>query len=400
MTLRQLPWAARAQLARDVVAGLYANFDATVSAVVADGWPEPMVRAGFAMHRRTWDIDALIEQLDRELHGMGGLRALDQAVTGPQTRARLIAPQRVLHVWPALPGSGLTPALLGMILGAEQRIRPSGRGAYFATHLLKLWEQIAGENAIALEAGAPGPTWRDMDVIVASGRDDTVQAIRDYVGTTGHRGRPLLMGYGHRVSLAAIINDPHDDALRHVDNLALDIVMWHQRGCFSPLAVIFCGDHGAMIRFCEALGDAIAKRERQLGATVIQDEALLGRRAQARGLAELSGARYGEGLGWAQPSGTPFEGQAVAPHVVTVHRVGSLDTLNMALRVPPHQLQGCALGTPDDSPLLRAAWQEALAARGFTCVTRPGLLQSPPPGWFHDGWPNVMDWMRVCVFDD
>ena len=74
-------------------------------------------------------------------------------------------------------------------------------------------------------------------------------------------------------------------------------------------------------------------------------------------------------------------------------------SLSGAISIPPHALQGAALGTPPGADTLRRAWVDALARLGFTRVCRPGLLQQPPPSWHHDGAPNVLDWVRVTTAD-
>ena len=92
------------EAARAVVDGLWADKERLVESVVDDGWPEKMVRAGFQRHRRTWDVEELAESVEAEL-------SVASAVSG---QYRLVWPRRVHHVWPALPGAGMTPVLMGV----------------------------------------------------------------------------------------------------------------------------------------------------------------------------------------------------------------------------------------------------------------------------------------------
>ena len=391
---------ARVQIARRVIAALFDDFESSVGAIVADGWPAPMARAGLAMHRQTWQVEALVDALERELSPLGGLLALEGFSATEDGRAQLtiLRPREVLHLWPALPGAGLTPVLLGWLLGCKQRIRPSSRSTYFAQHLGQLWQRVGADIAILPEYDAPSPRWRQADVIVVSGRDDTVQVISEFVGHPRHRQPPVLMGYGHRVSAAVIIDDGSPQTLRLASSVAMDVVMWHQQGCFSCRGVIFCGSAPRAQRFAQALGEAIAQAEAALGATSLPGPELE-RRAQARGLAIFAGEVFGQGIGWAQLSDGPFTGEQVAPHVVSLHGIRGMDELEGAIQVPSGQLQGCALGSPGLGLVARGAWARALAQRGFTRICQPGQLQSPPAGWMHDGWPNVLDWLRVCAMD-
>ena len=398
MDARHLSFDQRHTIARRFIARLFdpQERERVVRAIVADGWPEPMAREGLAMHERTWQIAGLVQALERELSAVGGLQALD----GTHRRVRVIAPRHVVHVWPALPGAGLTPVLLGWLLGARQTIRPSSRGMYLALHLHELFKACAGDlldAPLEMEFDAIKPDWRDADVVVVSGQDDTVAALHEFLGKPRHRARPVLMGYGHRVSMALIVDDgsaqPIDDAAR----LARDVVMWHQTGCFSARAVVFCGSSPRAQLMAEALGAAIAEEEARLGANTL-DAGALARRAQARGVAEFMGQLHGHGIGWVQPTRSPWRGEQVSAHTVTLHTIPSLDALDTALALPAHHLQGVALGTYRGATE-RMAWADALARRGATRICRPGQLQSPPPSWTHDGWPNLLDWVRVCTID-
>lgn len=400
MDARHLSFEQRHTIARRFITRLFdpQERERAVRAIVADGWPEPMAREGLALHERTWQLAGLVQALERELQVVGGLQALE----GATPHARAVAPRHVIHVWPALPGAGLTPVLLGWLLGARQTIRPSSRGMYFAMHLHDVFRECAAgqlaHTPIAMEFDAIKPDWRDADALIVSGQDDTVAALHEFLGRPRHRARPTLIGYGHRVSFAVIVDDGSNQPLDDADRLARDVVMWHQTGCFSARAVVFCGSPQRATLMAEALGDAIAREEARLGAQTL-DAGALAKRAQARGVAEFMGQLHGAGLGWVQPTRTPWRGEQVSAHTVTLHTIPSLEALDTALSIPSHQLQGVALGTYRGQTE-RLAWADALALRGATRICRPGTLQSPPPGWMHDGWPNLLDWLRVCTIDD
>lgn len=400
MTMEALPLQERIELARSLVNSLYDDFDDTVNAVVADGWPEPMVRAGFAMHRRTWDVDVLVDALDRELSGFGGIDALDAFSSrgaGSNMGTRIIRPARIVHIWPALPGAGLTPVLFGMLLGSKQVVRPSSRGEYFADLLHRKWMALDPERVcLAVELGSPNQSWRTADAVVISGADDTIDAVRDFIGQGNHRARPTVLGYGHRVSFSVIVDDSSQATMEQARATAMDIVMWHQKGCFSSRAVIFCGSKERMIEFSERLGAAIDLCERDLGATTLPPGELA-RRAQARGLAEFTGGLTGGGIGWVQRTTSPWRGEPTSAHAVTLHHVSNVSQLRHVIEVPARHIQGAALYAPAGP--IRRSWCEAIASLGATRICAPGMLQSPPGDWSHDGWPNVLDFVRVCRVD-
>ena len=364
---------------------LFGDLDATVESIVADGWPEAMVQAGFALHRRTWDVEALVAAFEAELAGFGGVEALEGFVKGPADRhIKLVRPESVVHIWPALPGAGLTPVLFGALLGVPQWVRPSSRGRGFAEHVASIWP----EELPSLEVLGPDEAWSFADVVVVSGSDETVAEVRRQAPSA------QVTGYGHRVSFAVVVDGDGVDLADVAAGLATDVVMWHQKGCFSARGALFCGSEERLEAFGELFGEAIAREEKRLDATQLE-QTELARRAQARGVAEFTSTLWGDGVGWAQRADRPFAGEQVAAHVLTVHRVASLAELDEAVSVPPGQLQGAALCAPSS---VRDAWADTLAGLGVTRVCVPGELQAPPAGWLHDGRPNVLGWLRAVSF--
>ncbi len=380
----------RADHLRSFIARLFDDLDATVEAVVADGWPEAMVRAGFELHRRTWDVDALRAAFEAELAGFGGAEALEGFVEDRAgRRVRLVRPESAVHIWPALPGSGLTPVLFGALLGVPQWIRPSSRGRGFAEHVVDSWPQ----NGPGLKLIEPGQPWTFAEVVVVSGSDETVAEVRRLSNEAAAGRRTFVAGYGHRVSFGVVVDGPEANLEQIAADLATDTVMWHQMGCFSPRAVLFCGSEERLAAFGQALGEAIAAAETRLEATDL-DAGQLASRAQARGVAEFTKTLWGDGLGWVELSDEPFSGAQIAPHTLSLHRVDSPAGLADVVDVPPMQLQGVALEAADG---VRDDWAEALAELGATRICRAGELQAPPAGWLHDGRANVLGWLRAST---
>ena len=381
---------------RAFVDGLFADQDALVEAVVGDGWPEQMVREGFSLHRQTWTADDLDQALRAELSGLGGAAALEHFVEDPAgCRVRLERPKSVVHIWPALPGAGLTPVLFGALVGASQWIRPSSRGRNFARQVADVWQQAAGKGAPEINLLAPDDDWTFGEVIVISGSDETVSEVRRRARVAAGARRTVVTGYGHRVSFAVVVDDEKLDVDEVAARLATDTVLWHQTGCFSPRAVVFCGSKRRLEIFGKALGDAIGRAEQRLGATEL-DRGQLAGRAQTRGVAEFTTTVWGDGIGWVQKIDGPFSGERIAAHTLGLHRIESIDELAEEVEVPSTQLQGVALQAPDAG---FERWAAALAELGATRVCRPGRLQAPPAGWPHDGRPNVLEWLRATVTD-
>jgi hypothetical protein len=393
-------YAERVESLREFIARIFAEdetsdsdelsgFGAMLAAVVADGWPEAMARAGLELHRETWRVDELSRAIEAELGALGGIAALESGA-GPY---RIIKPESIVHIWPALPGAGLTPVLFGALLGVPQWVRPSRRGRNFAEFVARYWPtEIA-----PLKLLQPDDSWRFADVVVVSGSDETVAHIRRRVeddSDDDSSGIPTIVtGYGHRVSFAVVVDGEGVELQQTAAKIAFDTVMWHQMGCFSPRAVLFKGSPARLEELGARLGEAIAAEESRLDAREL-NSAELARRAQALGVAEFTTTIWGSGVGWVQICEDEFRGERVSAHTLTLHPLESLERLDEVLAVAPQHIQGVALQAPDDE---YERWAQALSKAGATRICAPGKLQAPPAGWPHDGRPNTLEWLRATL---
>lgn len=336
-----------------------------VDAITADGWPRTMVEAGLDLHGITWNAVELFRAYEAEL------AAADLSHPPPGI------PDEVLHIWPKLPGAGVTPVLYGLALGVpRQRIRPSSRGVNFAD----IFASIVALHAPRRIVLDDNPSI-DSEVVVVSGSDDTLAAVGLEMSNTGGTGR--LIGYGHRVSFALV-----EARSRVADRVAEDIVMWHQYGCFSCRAVVVVGDVAAADRFAQDLARAIAECERRWDATFL-DDGTAAQRAQALGLAEFSVPVYKAEVGWVERRKGMPDGGWIAPHTVSVHHANTISDVGFDL--PSQHLQAIAMA--GSAEFVQAATRHVERV-GATRICRVGELQAPPASWPHDGRPNVLGWLE------
>ncbi len=357
--------------AKSYVEALWDDEQRLVEAAAKDGWPKAMVRTGLGMHRESWDVDSIATSLQAEL------RALEAS-----KGHRVVWPKRVHHIWPALPGAGLTPLLVGMLLGLEQVVHCSRRGLFFSRQLAHHapWELLEDDDS-----------WKEADLVVVSGSDETLDSVRREVEPQGR-----VVGYGHRVSMAVVVDGSKEglDLQQEAQAIASDVVMWHQKGCFSVRAVLFCGREERCREFAEVLAQAIADGERRWDARGVGD-AELANRAQALGVAEMGGEVFVEGVGYVRIVDEPFDGSREAIHSVTVHSVEGPERVREALSLATGHVQGVSLSVADEEQ--RGPWIEALSRAGATRICKAGRLQTPPAVWWHDGRPNALSWGRVVT---
>jgi hypothetical protein len=306
-------------------------------AVALDGWPAAMVQAGFRLHERTWNVDVIAQEI------------LNEGVA----QARL--PCSVAHLWPALPGAGITPLLYSYLAGVpDVRFKASRRGLHFG-------QFVDSANLPGLHSGS----FEDAEVVIVSGSDETIQAVQ--IQATGR-----VVGYGHKVSFS--ITDASSDVAAH----ARDVVMWRQQGCFSLRGIVFVGSAQESRDFCTSLATQIGHYEAVWN--VDPTELDLQQRAQALGVAEFRAEIFRAGNGFVELGETPIDGVWRAPLAVQVKRVDSLDDVKAAVAIPHRHVQGVSTN------LAIASLAHDL---GATRICLPGELQAPEADWRHDGLPNI-----------
>jgi len=401
MTLPNLPETIerRADGIERWVEALEADLEALVETL--DGlWPASMLREGFRDHVRTWEaVERLVDGLRRELGAFGGFEALDSwSTTASGASLRVRPPSEVVHLWPSLPGTGVTPMLYGALLGVEQAVRPAEGTERFARRLVDLWNRI--DDLPPLDVQPSGSDrWTEAEVVVVSGTDETLREVRRRIASERRGRATTVTGYGHRVSMGAVPETLGGDLVECAREMARDAVLWNQAGCFSLRGVLVAGPADQREAFCEHLGRAIADWEQRLDAVPDEDsDGALGifeRRMQARQIAEFRGRIYGDGFGWVEERTGPFRGDWISLHTVTCHPVDGPSDVSDAVDIDRCHLQ--AVARPD-SPN-GARWDVEFADAGFTRVGSPGRLQAPPPDWLHDGRLNVGEWLAATTRD-
>jgi len=221
------------------------------------------------------------------------------------------------------------------------------------------------------------------DCIVATGSDATVAAVRACVAP-GRR----LVEHGHRLSLAALGPAAcRGDALRDVaGRLALDVALWDQLGCLSPIAVYVVGERAA-----DAVADALAD-----GLERMADEMPRGRvepaaaalfaheraEAEVRASSRAARLRAGPADAWAvvrEP--TPSVRPAPLHRFVRIFPVADAAAVPAAAAPYAQHLAGVAVeGFEGETQALSGA----LAELGASRICAPGALQAPPLDWARD----------------
>ncbi len=351
----------------------------------ATGFSAPMVREGLARGLDAWSGDALRELVAREI---GAPERLDSA------RARLAAGFGVTAV--LLAGSIPMPTLVSLLAPLALRspvlAKSASRDPVTPRLVARSLAETDAELAQCLEiVDVPGSDAErigallEADCAVAIGSDETISAVRVRV-----RPDRRLVARGHRLSVAALgAAASGGAALEDVaERLALDVALWDQLGCLSPIAVYVVGEDAAD-RVAAALARALAAAERRwprgaIGAAAAA--AIAHERADAE-LRRAAGRRVAlhasQATLWTVLREDGAELRPAPLHrFVRVLPVRDAAALPAALAPLAPHLAGVAV---EGFGSHTSALARELADLGASRICAPGRLQAPPLAWSHGG---------------
>jgi len=241
----------------------------------------------------------------------------------------------------------------------------------------------------------------EAECVVATGSDDAVAAIARGFAAAAARASASprrFLGYGHRSSLAMLGPEAtHGDALATAAAaLALDVALWDQLGCLSPLAVhVVSAERSAAPRVAEALAEALAEAELRWprGRIEAGDSASI---VRERAEAEMRDAAVfaSRGTAWSVVCEANAERRVAPLHrFVRVQPSASIDACLAALRPQRAQFAAVAL---TGFGAATAEIGAALAELGASRICAPGTLQSPPLSWPRDNLRVLLPFARYC----
>jgi hypothetical protein len=344
----------------------------------ATGFAPATVRGGLARALAPFSAAALRALVERELGALGKGRV----ASGFDATAVLL-------------GGGVpTPTLLALtaplVLGSPVLARSSAHDPVTARHFA---EALAAEDP-ALAASLELVSFPSDDdaalrellaapCVVAFGSDETMASV-------GARLAPAqrFVRHGHRLSVAVLGGEAQSGPAlaRAADALALDVALWDQHGCLSPLALYVLGVERVPETVFGALLEAFERAAEHWPRGEVAAEARVRLRAE-RDTLEMraaAGADLQLHVGDAFTLvAEPDAGFRAAPlqRFLRVHPVASVELLLEALARLGPQLAG--IGVAGLGPA-RGGLDLQFAALGAARVCPLGTLQAPPLDWCHD----------------
>jgi hypothetical protein len=354
--------------------------DLTAELPGATGFSEPVVREGLRLGLADWNGDRFRELIARELGPS------DREVHGFATTAVFLAGSIPMPTMLSL----AAPLALRSPVLAKLAARDPVTGPHFIRAVCSRDPELGScvdFSRFARDDRERVAALLRADCVVASGSDETIAAIAAQL-----RGPRRFVPYGHRLSVAVIAGDAlrGDRIQTAAQRLALDIALWDQLGCLSPI-VAYVVDPGtaAADRFAEELAAAMAAIEGRLPrgeVSLAAKNAIAHERASAE-MRAAGGARVAVHA----PSATSWSvvrEDSTALREAPLHRFvrilpagDAAELLDAMSPLGPHlSAVGVAGVDPERSPLA-----EAFAQLGATRVCPLGRMQCPPIAWRHDG---------------
>jgi len=349
------------------------------------GFCEPLIREGLQRALQGWTSEALRELAAREL---GPINDLDTAsarrVSGFDLSAVLLAG--------SIPMPSLLALLAPLVVRSAVIAKPAARDPITPSLVAASIAEVDPELGRCIEIASFEGSREDCmdaflqaDCICAMGSDATIAAVQARV-----RPPRRLVLDGHRLSIAAVAPRSSAAALADLaDRLALDVALWNQLGCLSPVAIFAVGKTQWAGRLAEALAQALTEAERSWPRGPI-DAVVASEIARQRAEAELRLAA-GRAVAIYRSDSTAWtvvleDGPAIRPaplhRFIRVIPVAEPSHLIHAVRPMGPQLAAVAIeGFGEASGELA----RSLGGLGASRVCAPGALQSPPIDWCHGG---------------
>ena len=361
------------------------------------GFSAEVARAGIELALESWTGEALARAVEGELR------------TTPGATPHTLSPFSMTSVilGGAIPMPSLLASVLPLCAQSPVLIKPASRDPVTPGLLAEAIAEVDPELGRCIEVvsfpsgdGESLGRFLAAECVVATGSNETIRQIRTRVRTSQR-----FVAYGHKLSVAVIDAEGWKgrDPRPLVEALALDIALWDQLGCLSPLALYLVGPEaaretpafaGALAEALEALQQSLPRGETPLeAATAIRherDEARI-RAAAGAGVSVFESP----GTEWTVVGESDAEWRPSPLHrFVRVHPVPRIDDLAKALRPVVRNLSSVALaGFPPSSDAREEVARE-LSRLGATRLCEAGRMQAPALDWHHDGQPILLPLAR------
>jgi Acyl-CoA reductase (LuxC) len=336
--------------------------------------------AGYSVAMLENSIDALLKPFTSDaLKAMASRASVNSRISRPKTVGFIAAGN--------VAGAGIHEIAIALIAGARVLIKTASAEPIFFAEFARTLADVDREAGARVEVLNWSRERTDLtdeliakcERVVAYGDDATIESLRN---------RPNVIGFGSRVSAAAIaagaIVPSRIDGV--AESLARDVALFEQLGCLSLHHVFVVRPDG---RAARDLAIRVSAALERLAISMPPARIPLRDAAEIRGVRERARWRAiagepvelfeGAGLEWTVVFEPKVDSFKISPGFRTVHLTAVRDLAefrdcigNMSGRIEAMAVAG------DDCEI-------ETSAMGIPYVCAPGEMQSPPLDWRHGG---------------
>ena len=326
--------------------------------------------------------DAIRRWLTAEL---GHPEALDRFVPYAGRLARAVAPGTILHILSGnTPEAALQSLTRGLILGSRNLCKLPSSGLNEVEAFIAA---LPAEMRALIDTSTALPeAWLDeADAIIVFGNDTTIHHFRAQA-----RATQTFLGYGHRLSLGIIFDDPE---LVTAPAAARDASLFDQQGCLSP-RVFYVRDNAPAYAARLAKEMAAYSQHTPRGPTTTAQLAAIHALRETISFRASNGepCQIFTGDDWTVIFDTA-PGFPAAPHPRVIFVKPLPADLDQELaQVRPH-LSACAIHPATEKNA------DTATSLGATRICAIGKMQEPPLTWHQDGQPTLSPLVRWVDFE-
>ncbi len=315
---------------------------------------------------------------------IGELDLLDSFQKKGNRSVRAIAPERLLIIGAGNLAVSLWQSLLvGFVLGSQIWVK-AGSGTEKDLIFFLQRFPIQFRCRVTVLPQVPSELLKLADAVMVLGSDQTIEMIQKEI-----HPKQRLIAYGHRTSALWIAEMPRSAKI--FDRIAEDISIYGQQGCLSPRWIWLSPSINGTL-FSKKLGLALNRwRERNrksIALTPTQEALIYELRETHRALGNQVEASEGD-LEWTVIE--DFHGNSELtdlPRVIFVRSLSEKGLQKEFAWICGDLSTVGVYGSP--SKALERLWIRWGASR----ICPVGKMQRPPLNWFHDGRPQLSDFVR------
>ncbi|MCL5019881.1 MAG: hypothetical protein M1426_05400, partial [Patescibacteria group bacterium] len=233
----------------------------------------------------------------------------------------------------------------------------------------------------------------NSDLVVAYGTEDTIKTLKE-------KTQCGFIGYGNKISFGVISCESLFDYHGLAKLIAQDVAIFDQQGCLSPhLYYVETGGKISPVEFAGHVAAALEEMQKSIpvGSFSMGEAAQI---QQIRGAVEFRKISGKPVELWTSPHGVqwtvfyeenPEFQLSCLNRVVWIKPVTNIETIPELLEPWKLYLQTIGVAIPEKRLIPFAEEMGRLGVNRFCPI---GKMQSPGPGWHHDGFPSISHFLR------